>query len=194
MKILKIAMVLSIISLLGFSTMAQSYTILPKLSKVKWLAKKVTGQHNGTVALKSGTVKVEGKTFTGEFVLNMNSIAVVDITDAKKNAKLKGHLESKDFFAVADYPEANLVITKVIPTEGDDNYTVTADLTIKGITNAITFPANVNFSNSAFNASASIVIDRSKWNVRYGSGSFFEGLGDKMIYNDITFDLTITSK
>ena len=153
-------------------------------SSIEWFAKKVTGEHNGTVNLESASLYVENGMITGGmFVIDMNSIAV---TDLKGNmaAKLEGHLKSDDFFGVATHPTATLEITGSEKAGGNE-HTVTADLTIKGITESIEFTATVDGKN----ASATITVDRSKFDVRYGSKSFFDGLGDKMIYDN--FDLQV---
>lgn len=175
---------------IGVEGFAQDVKVNTEKSQLEWLAKKVTGQHNGTVNIKSGSLKFSNGTLTGgTFVLDMTTINDLDLTGTYKT-KLTTHLESDDFFSVAKFPEASLVITKATPKNGEgSNYEITANLTIKGITNAITFPAYVDLKNGV--AKASFTIDRTKWDIRYGSGSFFEGLGDKMIYDDIEYTVTL---
>lgn len=168
-------------------------------SVIEWEGKKVTGAHNGTVSLKSGFVSLEkGALVGGEFLIDMTSIKNLDLTDAETNAKLVGHLKSDDFFSVSSHPTAKLVIKNVAPIsnakKGEANYTITADLTIKGITNQIKFPAIVTVTGKSAYAWAKFTIDRSKWNVKYGSGSFFDNLGDKVIYDDMNFVVKLFTK
>jgi polyisoprenoid-binding protein YceI len=174
-------------------TLAQAVSIPVNAEKstVNWLGKKLLGQHGGTVKLAKGSVVMNnGILGGGEFTIDMTSIACTDISDADMNARLIRHLKSEDFFAVEKFPEAGLKITKVMRLTDPDKagqYTVTADLTIKGITNTIEFPVEVAAKGKGYTASAKITIDRSKWDVRYGSSSFFDNLGDKAIKNDIEF-------
>lgn len=169
-----------------------AFEIDTKASKVQWNAKKVTGEHSGNVSLNGGKVWVEKSAVVGANInIDMNSISCIDLTDAEWNKKLVGHLKSDDFFSVEKHPNAGFEITSVKKGSNED-YTVNGKLTIKGITNEISFPAKVNLANGLVKASGTAKLDRTKWDIRYGSGKFFEGLGDKMIYDEfeITFDLT----
>lgn len=151
-------------------------------SKVVWKGYKVTGSHDGTIAIKSGELVFEDETLVGgKFEIDMTSITVTDLQGEYKG-KLEGHLKSDDFFGVANHPTASLVFTNV-KASGKNGYTVTGDLTIKNITNPITFTISVYGKK----ANAVLKIDRSKYDVRYGSTSFFDNLKDKAIYDE--FDL-----
>ncbi|MEO1486242.1 MAG: YceI family protein [Bacteroidota bacterium] len=153
-------------------------------STITWKAYKVTGSHVGTISLKSGSLEFDGdKLAGGEFVVDMTTINTTDLTGDYKN-KLDGHLNSDDFFAVASNPTSSMVFTKVEST-GKNAYKVTGDLTIKGITKPITFAVSVYGSK----ATATLKVDRTKYDVKYGSGSFFDNLGDKTIYDE--FDLVV---
>lgn len=165
-----------------------TYKIDTEASKVSWLGKKVTGQHNGTVQLKSGSFEFEdGKLTGGTFTVDMTTIVSEDLEGEWKQ-KLEGHLKSDDFFGVEQYPNALLVIQKA-KAQGGGKYEVTGDLTIKGKTETITFPAQLTEAGDKVYGLANLTIDRSKFDVRYGSGSFFDDLGDKTIYDN--FDLTV---
>ncbi len=154
-------------------------------SKVTWKGYKVTGSHDGTIDLKSGFLMMDGNKLTGgEFVIDMTSITNTDMTSGNGKEKLEGHLKSDDFFGVENHPTAKLVI-KSSETFNKNSYTVKGDLTIKGITKPVTFVLSM-FENKA---TATMKVDRSKFDVRYGSGSFFDDLGDKTIYDD--FDLVV---
>lgn len=162
-------------------------------SEIKWNGKKVTGEHFGNINLASGSLIWNNDQISGgEFVIDMSSITCSDLTDAGTNAKLVNHLKSDDFFGVEKFPNAKFVITS-INKDQDDTYNVTGDLTIKENTNEISFPAQINMQDKKLNATANITIDRSKYDVRYGSGSFFDNLGDKMIYDDFTLDLNLVA-
>ncbi len=162
-------------------------------SSLTWLAKKVTGEHAGTVKLADGTLTLDGNKLTGgSFTMDMTSITCTDITDATHNGKLIGHLKSDDFFSVAKHPKASFKITKVEATTANA-YNVTGDLTIKGITKPVTFPATVTISGGKAEAAAKITVDRTKYDIRYGSKSFFDNLGDKVIYDEFTIDLKLVA-
>ncbi len=153
-------------------------------SKVTWKAYKVTGSHTGTVDLKSGALVFDGDKLTGgEFVVDMTSLISTDL-EGEYKGKLEGHLKSDDFFGVEKNPTSSLVFTNVTAT-GKNSYEVTGDLTIKGITKAITLDVSIYGSK----ATATMKVDRAQYDVRYGSGSFFENLGDKTIYDE--FDLVV---
>jgi polyisoprenoid-binding protein YceI len=170
------------------SKKAKTYKVDAAKSVAKWDAKKVTGEHNGTFSLAGGLLTLDGDKVTGgSFEIDMTSIKCTDLTDAGYNAKLIGHLKSDDFFSVEKNPKAMFKITKV---EGAN---ITGDMTIKGITQSITFPATVKVEKNIVSATAKIVLDRTKWDIRYGSKKFFESIGDKAIYDDFTIDLNLSA-
>ena len=180
--------ILTIILLLAtFSIFAQEMKVDAKNSSIKWHGEKVTGEHFGTIDIKSGNLILkDNKIISGEFIIDMSSIKNTDIEDAEYKAKLEGHLKTDDFFGVEKYPTAKLYILS--SDEFKDNIAkVKANITIKGITNAIEF--DVTKDGNKF--SADIVIDRSKFNVRYGSGSFFDNLGDKTIYDEFKLSVVL---
>ena len=169
----------------SFTTVTKEIkTVDVKTSKVTWKGYKVTGSHEGTINLKEGKLEFEGdKLIAGSFIIDMTTINTTDLEGTYKE-KLDGHLKSDDFFSVNSYPTANLVFTNV-EVSGKNAYRVTADLTIKGNTNSIEF----DFSVYGNKANANMKIDRSKFDVRYGSTSFFDGLKDKAIYDE--FDIIV---
>ena len=151
-------------------------------SSVTWKGYKVTGSHMGSIALKQGSLDFKDeKLVGGEFSIDMATIVNTDM-EGEYKAKLEGHLKSDDFFGVATYPTAKLVFKKVKST-GKNSYEVTGDLTIKDKTNPVTFDISI-YGNKA---TANVKIDRTKFDVRYGSTSFFDDLQDKAIYDE--FDL-----
>ncbi|MBN2595495.1 YceI family protein [Labilibaculum sp.] len=160
-------------------------------SKIEWLGKKVTGEHSGTINLNSGSLVMdEDKIVAGSFVVNMTSIVNTDIEDEGYKAKLEGHLKSDDFFGTEKFPESKFEITNAEKME-DGNYKVKGNITIKGITESIEFMVNLHKHDATVHVSGKITIDRTKFNVRYGSGSFFDNLGDKTIYDDFELNLDL---
>lgn len=165
------------------------YTANITASELTWKAYKVTGQHHGTVSLRSGSLSFKDNMLSGgEFEIDMTTIKNLDMSGAGAE-KLEGHLRSDDFFSVDNFPTSKFVITKVIPYGTTGDYRIYGDLTIKGITKEIKFMSKVTQSGSGIEATAAIKIDRSEFDVRYGSGSFFDNLGDKALHDD--FDLNI---
>jgi len=131
-------------------------------------------------------------------VVDMNTIKVTDITDAESNSKLAAHLNSEDFFNTAANPEALFELISAEPianaAANAPNYNLKGNLTIKGITKAISFPATVQITADAVNASAEFPIDRTEWDIKYGSGKFFKDLADKAINDNFDVKLNISAK
>jgi len=151
-------------------------------SKVVWKGYKVTGSHQGVIAIKSGHLNFNEEKLTGgDFIIDMSTITNTDLEGEYKE-KLEGHLKSDDFLGVEKFPTASLIFTKV-KSISKNSYKVTGDITIKGKTETILFSLSV-YGNKA---NVSLKIDRTKFDVRYGSTSFFDGLKDKAIYDE--FDL-----
>ncbi len=171
-----------------------TYKVDTQKSMLNWNGKKVTGEHYGTVELQGGTMTVDnGKLTGGQFMFDMNSIKSTDLTDAGYNAKFIGHMKSDDFFSTAKHPTSMFTITKVTP-KGGNAVEITGNMTIKGITNAVTFPATVKTTGNMIEADGKAVLDRTKYDIRYGSKSFFESIGDKAIYDDFTIEMKLVAK
>lgn len=171
--------VLAVLTLSFSADAANKKPINTEKSTIAWVGKKVTGQHNGTINFKSGSVDLKaGKLVGGSFVVDMTTITVKDLEGDYKG-KLEGHLNSDDFFGVTKYPEATFVITSV---EGSS---VKGDLTIKGHTEKKAF----TLTKKGNTISGDIKIDRTKFDIRYGSKSFFDNLKDKAI--DDEFELSV---
>lgn len=161
---------------------------------ITWNGKKIGGEHSGTINLKEGWLTVDKKAFTGgEFIVDMASIKDVDIKDEGMRGKLEGHLKSDDFFGVEKYPVSKLVITG--STLGvDGSLLVKGKLTIKASTNPVEFTAKPSVAGDVTIWSALVKIDRSLYDVRYGSGKFFPNIGDKAISDDFTLDIRLAVK
>lgn len=194
MKTLKTSALLFAI-LLGAAVYSngQSFSVNKDQSTVKWNGKKVGGEHYGTIAFNSGTLQVSnGQVSSGSFEINMNSIVCEDITNPGTNAKLVGHLKSDDFFSADKFPSSTMVITGVKKTSGN-NFEYTGNLTIKGITHPVTFTASTTVEGKTLKAAGKIVIDRAKYDIRFRSASFFQNLGDNLIYDEFTLDFTMVA-
>jgi polyisoprenoid-binding protein YceI len=164
-----------------------TYKIITDNSAIEWVGKKVSGQHSGTIAIKSGELKLKGKEISGgSFVMDMTRIKVTDIAESNpQNKKLLVHLENPDFFDVVKYPEAKLVIEKVVK-KSDKVFIITGNLTIKDKTNPITFESTISGqTKNTIITRANLKIDRTKYGIVYKSST----LGEAMI-NDV-FDLNI---
>jgi len=168
-------------------------------SIVEWRGQKITGSgHNGVISVDDGEIYVyDGQLWGADVVIDMTSIVVLDITEPGSNARLKGHLESDDFFSVATFPAADFQIVKFEAIEGSGegqpNYRVSGNLTIKGITHSLAFPATISHGEGLITATADFDFDRSLYDVRFGSGRFFENLGDNLINDDISIKLNFVA-
>lgn len=189
-------MILStVVSMLGlFHLQAQEQiSISLKNSSVEWIGEKVTGAHNGTVNLTDAFFLFENnKLVGGEFEIDMNSIKCTDIESPEYAAKLENHLKDDDFFASNKYPTSHFTMTKVI-FDGT-SYMITGNMKIRGIDQEITFPAQFHSHGKLFHADATVKIDRTKYDIKYGSGSFFDGLGDRMIYDEFTLKIHLEAQ
>ena len=191
--IFRIVFVSLTFAIVGLNVKAADFVVDKAVSTVKWEAKKVTGKHNGTISIASGLLNTGASGITGgTLVIDMKSIVDVDLTDAGYNAKLIGHLKSDDFFGADKFPESSLVVKNVSLVSGNE-YKFLGDLTIKGVTNPIGFTAKVSLKGDKLNAEGTMTINRAKYGVKYGSSSFFENLGDKVIYDDFTLEFNLTA-
>ncbi len=161
-------------------------------SSIEWTGFKPTGKHNGTINVESGTLTVnDGKLESGSFFIDMKSIVDLDMpADDENNAKIVGHLKSPDFFDIEKYPTAAFTITGVEEMEGKTM--LSGNLTLKEKKNNVTFPVMVSSEGDNFTLTSEVfTIDRSKWDVKYGSKSFFDNLGDKFINDDIELKINV---
>ena len=172
----------------------KKFKIVAAQSNIDWTGRKVTASHNGTIAIKDGTLVLNDDKLTGgEFVVDTTSIKILDISDPATNAQFAGHLASEDFFASEKYPEAQFVITSAEPNE-NSAYHINGDLTIKGITHPIWLGAELNADDDTLTASGKIIFDRTKYDMKFRSGNFFQNLGDNLIYNDFELKVNIAAK
>ena len=195
MKKIFFTIALAIMTTFSFATNLHidNIRVNTKNSTVKWIGSKIASSHEGNVNIAKGVLAIEhGNLVGGEFSIDMNSIICTDLKADKGGNKIVKHLKNEDFFNVEEFP---LAIVRIVRAEkGEGNmYEILAELTIKGITNPIKFQANVDVKGKNFKATANMKIDRTKWDVKYGSGSFFDNLGDKAILDNIEFDIFLLS-
>ena len=164
-----------------------TYNIVQDESSLVWTGREVsTSSHYGTINFTSGQFEIaDGLISQGEFLVDMTSINVQDLTGGSKE-RLEGHLRSDDFFSVESFPTAHLYISssEVI---SDGKWMVNGFLTIKDISHPVLF----EMANTEDGWNANLVFDRSKYNVKFRSGTFFENLGDKLIYDDIELKINL---
>ena len=166
---------------------AQKSNINASKSKVMWTGKKIAGSHSGEIKIKEGYLEFKGGNISGgSVVMDMNSMTNTDIDDAEGKKKLIGHLKSEDFFGTEKYPTATFKITKA-SAFANGKSAVTGTITIKGKSQNISF----DVTQKGGEYTSVLKIDRSKFDVRYGSNSFFDSLGDKAIDDIFTLDIQI---
>ena len=169
------------------------YTIDLNKSKLRWVAKKLTGSHWGSIRLKSGIVKIKNNLpVSGEFVVDMKTIEVKGTKEGFWSKKLQSHLHSKDFFDTENYPEAKLSIKRVAMRNG--RFIIDADLSIKTIIHPVEFVCEIFQSADLASARGKIDIDRTLYDVTYRSARYFPNIGDRMIYDIFTVDFEIDAK
>jgi len=191
----KAALIAVIVTLsLGHLSAQEKWKADAAASKIEWNGKKVLGEHSGTINLKEGWLTKKGDAITGgEFVVDMSTIVDTDIKDEGTRAKLEGHLKSDDFFGVAKYPLSKLVITGESKVS-NGTVSLKGNLTIKDKTNPVSFTARESVSGDVVTYTATIVVDRTLYDIRYGSGKFFDNLGDNAIYDDFTLTVKLAVK
>ena len=177
---------------------ADSYTVDASASTFKWHAKKVTGEHSGVASFKGGSISVQGTSLVGaEIIIDMTTIDATDL-QGEWHDKLVGHLKSDDFFSTEKNTTATIKIKSATAINGakagENNYNVVADLTIKGITKEVKFGAFVVVKDGQVIANAEFDIDRTLYDIKYGSASFFEGIGDKAIANTFNVKVRVVAK
>ena len=171
-----------------------SYDIINTESELKWIGKELsTDTHTGTLALKKGKIDVNANgVIHGEVEIDMTTITVTDM-QGKWGTKLEGHLKSPDFFDVEKYSSAFITFQSDENPIKNNQLNLTGELTIKDITHPISFTTELLKTKPSLQAKASLSFDRSKYDVRFRSGKFFENLGDKLILDDIEVDVLLVT-
>jgi polyisoprenoid-binding protein YceI len=170
----------------------EKYVVIDtKESVVAWTGSSVHGKHKGYAYISKGELMIEnGQLMGGTVEVDMNTI---EDKNHKSDNNLIKHLKDADFFDVKKFPFSTIAITKVASINVEDKE-ITGNLTIKGISHPISFPAKVEVNAGIVKANAKLIIDRTNWDVRYNSGKFYDNLADKTISDSIEFDITIVAK
>ncbi len=186
------------------ATAGEKIAVDLEASVVEWSGSKPTGTHHGTVKLSDGFFTVaDGEVTGGQFVIDLTSIVDEDITDPEMNARLVGHLKSEDFFHVDSFPSAEFVITSIAMKEGltamegefQPTHEITGNLTMKGITRSVTFTGKINRDGETITGeSNSFTIDRTEWNVNYGSRKIFDNLKDQFIHDEMGLRIKVVGR
>ena len=167
-------------------------------SKINWTGRKVTGEHTGTLNLADGWIIMQQDSLMGgKLIFDMTSINNTDLESPEWKEKLEKHLMAEDFFFVDSFPHANLEIKnhrQTVDESSEENNQIIANLTIRGITHEIIFPLEISQSKSIYYAEGTIDINRTLFNINYKSGTLFENLGDRMIYDNFTIQFSLQTK
>ena len=203
MKIIAVIIILNFITaqsepFIPIASVLQADTIWVDIlqSQIEWIGRKITGEHSGTLSLEEGWITINDSTLIGgKLIFDMTSIKNTDIESPDWSLKLDRHLKSNDFFNVDSFPMAILDIKKNHSISEKNNlgftYLVSADLTIRGITHTVSLPCQLEKTDSTLSAIGSVDIDRTLYNIKYKSGTYFFDLGDKIIYDDFTINFTV---
>lgn len=195
-KILLLSGVIAFIGLSSFTTKIHNEKELKlntSVSSVEWVGKKVTGQHNGNISIKEGMLHLhDGHLSGGKVTIDMSTITCADL-EGEWSQKLVGHLNSKDFFDVENHKTSTLEIKSVKAIEGN-KHMILGDLTIKGISKPIKFPVTIEMKDGKLAAYAEVEVDRTLYDIKYGSGKFFDDLGDKMIDDNFIIKFKIAAE
>lgn len=186
---------LVLVTFLAFKPAAtETFIVDTKSSSIEWVAGKVGGSHKGTIGLSSGNLVFENKSLkAGVFGINMASIVITDLKGTS-NQNLLNHLKGEDFFAVAKNPSSTFEITKVT-SAGTDRVNITGNLTLKGITHVLIFPASVRRQkNTVVAVAKGVKVDRTKYDIKYRSKSFFGDIGDKAIDDEFELSVNLVAK
>ena len=171
-----------------------NYSIMPKSSTVEWIGKELSTKiHTGTLNINSGSIDIDvDNRISGKIEIDMGSLIVTDLEGRGKEA-LEGHLKSDDFFATNKFPKSTLIFQSNGIFKQTNQLFFQGDLIIKGISHGIEFYATLLENSNYLKANAKMIFDRSKYNVRFRSGTFFDDLGDKLILNDINVDVSLVA-
>ncbi len=194
------SILLAAISMMSFVNMkfhTDVFKVDTKQSVLQWYAEKLTGKHNGTIQLAGGELNNNHGNLTGTINFDMTTISNKDMDEGEWKGKLETHIKSADFFDVAKYPTAKFVINSVTPVQFSKiqgaTHTVKGLLTIKDKTNEISFDAQVKILPKSITCKGSAVVDRTKFDIKYRSKSFFPEIGDKMIYDEFTLKFDVVA-
>lgn len=188
---MKKILTLAAIAVLAMQAAQASVYQIQSPSEMKWLATKIGGQHDGTIAVRSGTVEFAGDTIkAAKFEIDMKSIRVLDIKDPKYNADLTTHLKSDDFFSSDKFSTGTFELKKATARK-DGMHDIEGVLTLKGKSEKVSFPAKIERNGDKITLQAKAKLDRTLWDIRYKSAKFFPNLGDKIIHDEFTVEFNL---
>jgi polyisoprenoid-binding protein YceI len=186
-------LILSLAAVFSLTENPAPATVNKAESQIRWEASKVTGTHWGYVPIKNANLDVAGGKITGgSFDMDMVNLTVEDLKEEPSKGNLTKHLKSDDFFSVEKFNTSSFKITEAKSSNGTD-YTISGTLTIKGISQPISFPAKVTMAGGKMTATGQITFDRTKYDIKFRSGNFFENLGDRMIYDEVKLDVKLVA-
>lgn len=170
------------------------FQIQQSSSTVNWTGKKVLGLHTGSINIADGYIEItDNAVVGGQIIIDMTSIAITDIADKKTHDEFLGHLQNDDFFSVEKFKTAKLTIIDSTKIENNKSK-IDGNLTIKDITHPVSFIATVEVFTDFLHSLGEIIIDRTLYNIRYGSGKFIDNLGDKLIYDDFVLQFKLVGQ
>lgn len=175
---------------------AKTLTVDAASSAVEWVGKRLAYSHNGTFAISNGSLAVDnGKITAGSFTIDINSVVCLDIQDPTDNAKFVGHLKSDDFFNVEQFPTAKFEIIQVMEAPENPDYThnIEGNLTIRDVTRKIYMPVNITMTENGLTAAGNVVINRTEWNVMWGSANIVDWTKDKIVSNDVEIKVKLAA-
>jgi polyisoprenoid-binding protein YceI len=170
------------------------FQIQPASSTVNWTGKKVLGLHTGSINIANGFIEITDNTISGgEIEIDMTSIVITDIEDKKTHDDFLAHLLGDDFFFIDKFKTAQLSITGSSKIE-TNKFKIDGDLVIKDISHPINFISSIEIFTNTLHSLGEVVIDRTLYNIRYGSGKFLDNLGDKLIYDDFVLQFKLVGQ
>jgi polyisoprenoid-binding protein YceI len=179
---------------INFYKKMAKFQIQQAASTVNWTGKKVLGLHTGSINIANGFIEITDNNIAGgEIQIDMTSIVITDIEDKKTNQDFLAHLLNDDFFSVDKFKTATLTITGSSKIE-TKKFKIEGNLTIKDISRPISFISSVEVFTDTLHSLGEVVIDRTLYNIRYGSGKFIENLGDKLIYDDFVLQFKLVGQ
>lgn len=170
------------------------FEIQKESSTVNWTGKKVLGLHTGTISVAEGSIDVDKeKVIGGEVVIDMTSLTITDINDRKAHQEFRDHLWNDDFFSIDEFSTSHLKIVEGTLTNKNE-YKLSGLLTIKDITQPITFTGKIEILTDYLYSTGELVVDRTLYNIRYGSGKFIDNLGDKLIHDEFVLQFKLIAQ
>jgi polyisoprenoid-binding protein YceI len=178
--------------------MPKIYQIVPELSEIRWTGSWLMGgSHSGTVIIRSGQVLEDNNELSGgQVVVDMTTVENTDIRDEGRRKRLENHLHSREFFDTREYPLSELFIFTTEKLAELHRYKFIGDLRIKDVTHPVEFEGYALKAKRAdeYHAKATLILDRTKWDVRYGSLKFYLNLGDRVIKDEFELVVDIVAR